>query len=163
MFHAGAAVRISKFQSYAHTQHVHYSMPLSEILFTKWLLVRQEVGKWLGYIKGANPVLNAQSCVSITVCTSSFAHSATPPSFAYVSNPAPDSSLCRAAAPRSCPLQLLLPDCACFDWCSLIASACSPSCSSPFPKFCASILYQAASSVKRHACKSSLMMMVGFL
>ena len=46
--------------------------------------------------------------------TSSFARfgrSATSPSFAYVSNPAPDSSLCRAAAPRSRPLQLLLIDC----------------------------------------------------
>ena len=50
--------------------------------------------------------------------TSSFARSATSPSFAYVSNPVPDSSLCRAAAPRlqSCcsprdcvdPFQLLL-------------------------------------------------------
>ena len=43
--------------------------------------------------------------------TSSFARSATSPSFAYVSNPASDSSLCRAAAPRLRPLQLLLPDC----------------------------------------------------
>ena len=34
------------------------------------------------------------------VITSSFARSATSPSFAYVSNPAPYSSLCRAAAPR---------------------------------------------------------------
>ena len=44
--------------------------------------------------------------------TSSFAHfarSATSPSFAYVSNLVPDSSLCRAAAPRLRPLQLLLP------------------------------------------------------
>ena len=32
--------------------------------------------------------------------TSSFTRSATSPSFAYVSNPVPDSSLCRAAAPR---------------------------------------------------------------
>ena len=40
--------------------------------------------------------------------TSSFARSATSPSFAYVSNPVPDSSLCRAAAPRLRPLQLLL-------------------------------------------------------
>ena len=32
-----------------------------------------------------------------------------PPSFAYVSNPVPDSSLCSAAAPRLRPLQLLLP------------------------------------------------------
>ena len=46
--------------------------------------------------------------------TSSFAHcacSATSPSFPYMSNPALDSSLCRAAAPRLRPLQLLLPDC----------------------------------------------------
>ena len=39
-----------------------------------------------------------------------FAHSATSPLFAYVSNLALDSALCRAAAPRLCPLQLLLPD-----------------------------------------------------
>ena len=38
-----------------------------------------------------------------------FARSATSPSFVYVSNPVPDSSLCRAAAPRLHPLQLLLP------------------------------------------------------
>ena len=44
-------------------------------------------------------------------CTSSFAHftrSATSPSFAYVCNPAPDSSLCRAAVaapPRLHPLE----------------------------------------------------------
>ena len=31
------------------------------------------------------------------------------PLVAYVSNPVPNSSLCRAAAPRLCPLQLLLP------------------------------------------------------
>ena len=46
------------------------------------------------------------SCINIIIiCTSSFARfarSATSPSFAYVSNPAPDSSLCRAAAPRLC-------------------------------------------------------------
>ena len=44
--------------------------------------------------------------------TSSFARftrSATSPSFVYVSNPVPDSSLCRAAAPRLRRLQLLLP------------------------------------------------------
>ena len=35
----------------------------------------------------------------------------TSPSFAYVSNPEPDSSLCRAAAPRLGTLQLLLPNC----------------------------------------------------
>ena len=41
----------------------------------------------------------------------SFTCSATSPSFTYMSNPAPVSSLCRAAAPRLHPLQLLLPDC----------------------------------------------------
>ena len=49
---------------------------------------------------------------SLITYTSSFAHftrSATSPSFAYVSNQVPDSSLCRAAAPRLRPLQLLLP------------------------------------------------------
>ena len=48
------------------------------------------------------------------ITTSSFAcftHSATSPSFAYVSNLAPDSSLYRAATPQLRPLQLLLPDC----------------------------------------------------
>ena len=66
------------------------------------------------------------------------AHSATPPSFAYMSYPALDSSLCRAAAPRLClcspivsasaaaprlhPLQLLLPDCVRFCCCSPLAS-----------------------------------------
>ena len=86
------------------------------------------------------------------ICTSSFARSATSPSFAYMSNPAPDNSLCRAAAPRLRPLQLLLHDCinlpqllatpvnlhplrllpaacVCFSCCSAIASARSPSCS----------------------------------
>ena len=48
-----------------------------------------------------------------------FACSATSPSFTYVSNPAPDSSLCRAATPHLRPLQLLFPDCGC---CSPIAS-----------------------------------------
>ena len=56
---------------------------------------------------------------------------ATSPSFAYVSNPTPDSSLCRAAAPRLHqsaaphlrPLRLLLPDCIRFSCCSPIASA----------------------------------------
>ena len=45
------------------------------------------------------------------------------PSFAYVSNPAPHSSLCRAAAPQLCPLlvQLLLPVCVRF-----MFSCCSP-------------------------------------
>ena len=42
--------------------------------------------------------------------------------FAYMSNPAPDSSLCTAAAPRLRPLQLLLPVCVCFSCCSPIAS-----------------------------------------
>ena len=45
------------------------------------------------------------------IITSSFARWTTSPLFAYVNNPALDSSLCRAAAPRLRPLQLLLPDC----------------------------------------------------
>ena len=49
-----------------------------------------------------------------------FAHSATSPS---LSNPAPDSSLCRAAAPRLHPLQLLLLDCICFSCCSPLHTA----------------------------------------
>ena len=47
----------------------------------------------------------------ITSSFARFARSATSPSYAYVTNPAPDSSLCRAAAPRLRTLQLLLPDC----------------------------------------------------
>ena len=35
----------------------------------------------------------------------------------------PDNSLCRAAAPRLHPLQLLLAACVCFSCCSLLASA----------------------------------------
>ena len=53
-------------------------------------------------------------CVNYTIPTSSFARftrSATSPSFTYLSNPVPSSSLCRAAAPQLRPLQLLLPDC----------------------------------------------------
>ena len=65
-----------------------------------------------------------------------------PPRLPTVSNPAPDSSLCRAAAPRLRPLQLLLaacirfesaaapwPDCVCLDCCSPFVSA--SSCCSP--------------------------------
>ena len=52
-----------------------------------------------------------------------FARSATSPLFAYTSNTAPDSSLCRAAAPQLRPLQLLFPNCVCFSCCSPIASA----------------------------------------
>ena len=44
-----------------------------------------------------------------------FARSATSPSFAYLSNLVPDSSLCRAAAPRLRPLQLLLAACVRFE------------------------------------------------
>ena len=44
-------------------------------------------------------------------CLLQVARDVTSPSFSYVSNPAPDSSLCRATAPRLRPLQLLLPDC----------------------------------------------------
>ena len=75
-----------------------------------------------------------RTCTSIvTISLTRFARSTTSPSIAYVSNPAPDSSLHRAAAPRLRPLQLLLtacirisccmlPDCVRFN-CSLIASA----------------------------------------
>ena len=54
------------------------------------------------------------SVPSQVITTSSFARfarSATSPSFAYVSNLVPDSSLYRAATPQLRPLQLLLPDC----------------------------------------------------
>ena len=79
----------------------------------------------------------------------SLTRSATSPSFTYVSSPAPDRSLCRAAAPRS--------DCVRFSCCSAIGhirfGCCSsiaspstaaprmhllvynPSCSSPSPMF----------------------------
>ena len=50
-------------------------------------------------------------CMMHTSSFTCFARSATSPSFAYVSNPAPNSSLCRAPAPQLCLLQLLLPDC----------------------------------------------------
>ena len=64
-----------------------------------------------------------------------------PSSFAYVSNPVLDSSLCRAAAPQLRPLQLLLPAdcidllqlllpiCIRFSCCSLLASASAAACS----------------------------------
>ena len=54
--------------------------------------------------------------------------SATSLSFAYVSNPVLDSSLCRATAPRLCPLQLPLPVCVHFSCCSLIASSSAAAC-----------------------------------
>ena len=75
--------------------------------------------------------LSVQKTIN-TTRTSSFARSATctSPSFTYVSNPTPDSSLCRAAAPRLRPLQLLLPDCQLllpdcvqFNCCSTIVSS----------------------------------------
>ena len=77
-------------------------------------------------------------CSILTNITSSFArfaHSATSPSFTYVSNPAPDSSLqscystiasASAAAPRLHPIRfncMLLPVCICFSCCSPIPSA----------------------------------------
>ena len=85
------------------------------------------------------------STTSSFACFARFARSATSPSFTYVSNPAPDSSLCRAAAPelrplspRLRPLQLLLAacvrfesaaapwhDCIRFNCCSPFASASS--------------------------------------
>ena len=47
-------------------------------------------------------------------------------SFTYMSNPVLDSCCLHrsasTAAPQLCPLQLLLPDCVCFNCCSLIAS-----------------------------------------
>ena len=64
--------------------------------------------------------------------TSSFAHSATSPSFAYFSSPAPsvaspllhpDRVHLSTAAPQSRPPQLLLTDCICLSCCSPIASA----------------------------------------
>ena len=69
--------------------------------------------------------------------TSSFAHSATSPSFAYVSNPVPDSSLCRAAAP----------DCVRFSCCSPIASA-----SAAAPHAIASIRFNCCCSAELPAC-----------
>ena len=62
---------------------------------TTWHCVRDFLFPW-------SPLLHITPQLHIT---SSFARSATSPSFAYVSNPVPDSSLCRAAAPRLCPLQ----------------------------------------------------------
>ena len=46
-----------------------------------------------------------------------------PPRSPTVSNPVPDSSLCRAAAPLLRPFQLQLPDCIRFSCCSPLASA----------------------------------------
>ena len=75
-------------------------------------------------------VYTDKTYLCITSSFARFASLVTCPSFAYVSNPAPDSSLCRAvapsasaAAPRLCPLQLLLPDCIRFSCCSPIVSA----------------------------------------
>ena len=53
----------------------------------------------------------SSSCFHRLLQVRSFTCSATSPSFAYKSNSAPDSPLCRAAAPQLRPLQLLLPDC----------------------------------------------------
>ena len=69
------------------------------------------------------PTPHHHTSPSTIIITSSFAHSATSPSFTYVSNLVPDSSLCRAAAPRLHPLQLLLPDCVRFSCCLPLASA----------------------------------------
>ena len=75
-------------------------------------------------------------------CTSSFARFATPPTFACMSNPALDSSLCRAAAPRFAsasaaapqlrPLQMLHSDCVRFSCCSPLVSASSLQLLHPF-------------------------------
>ena len=54
------------------------------------------------------PTPHHHTSPSTIIITSSFARSATSPSFTYVSNLVPDSSLCRPAAPRLRPLQLLL-------------------------------------------------------
>ena len=62
------------------------------------------------------------STIIITSSFARFACSAASPSFTYVSNLVPDSSLRRAAAPRLCPLQLLLAACVRFSCCSTIAS-----------------------------------------
>ena len=87
--------------------------------------------------------MSLESCdikrISVTgiVITSSFARftrSATSPSFAYVSNSAPDSSLS----------ELLLPDCVRFSCCSPIASI-RFNCCSPF---------ESASVAARHLCLS---------
>ena len=75
-----------------------------------------------------------QDCQVLISCTSSFtrfARSATSPSFAYMSNPAPDSSLCRAAAPRLRLLQLLFPNC--IDPLQLLLPICIPSASAAAP------------------------------
>ena len=52
-----------------------------------------------------------------------------PPRSPSVSNLALDSSLCRAAAPQLCQLQLLLPICVRFSYCSPITSASAAACS----------------------------------
>ena len=71
------------------------------------------------------------SCFRITSSFTRFARSATSPSFVYVSDPAPDSSLCRAATPRLCPLWLLLPDCVHFELQLLLSDCVCFNCSSP--------------------------------
>ena len=66
------------------------------------------------------------ACAVYAIVTSSFTRfgrSATSPLLPTVSNPAPDSSLCRAAAPRLHQLQMLLPDGVRFHCSSPLASA----------------------------------------
>ena len=79
---------------------------------------RQKRLSGLPDVESWSPAMNSVRVDDI-ICTSSFACSATSPSFAYVSNPALDSSLCTelllpncsAAATRLRLLRLLLPDC----------------------------------------------------
>ena len=60
----------------------------------------------------------------LIIITSSFTRSATSPSFAYVSNPVPDSSLCRPATPRLHPLSCCSPIASIrFNCCSPFVSA----------------------------------------
>ena len=71
-------------------------------------------------------IYSVQHTLYYTSSFARFARSATSPSFAYVSNPVPDSSLCRAAAPRaiaSIRFNCSGPACIRFSCCSPLASA----------------------------------------
>ena len=94
--------------------HVCLPAPSSHVVVCTW--------RCLVHVIAMNSKVGSIHCMYIII-TSSFAHfthSATSPSFAYVSNPVLDSSLCRAAAPRL--HQLLLPHCVRFSCCSPIGS-----------------------------------------
>ena len=106
--------------------------PLKHMHLCPWILLDLPLYTLIAVLLAAGSSLrlahNVEACTIVQVVGST-----TSPSFVYVSNPVPDSSLCRAAAPRLCPLQLLLPDCidrlqlllpVCvrFDCCSLIAT-----------------------------------------